>query len=232
MIFKTEKYGHLTLRTIEDISVTYENQVLIIGNAYGIMPYIEPLAKELFSIGYKPYWFAFSGQDNTSGNYSYLDCSNDIKMAVNAIKEKRSYLPINIIAHCAGSLMVLEYMKKYEGNPIEKLIIYGLLFNPSRRRRIAEKLLKINSVNYALTESDWKKNPLEYFKGLKLPILFCHATDKVNLERANLTEINMAVQAADRSKLHWFEEGYDKNIKNISQYIHHYDSFFKENKSI
>lgn len=225
------KIDHISLLSLDTNGKSTGN-VLIVGNAYGIMPYIEPIAKEFSQKGFKPYWFAFSGQEGTSGHYSFKECSNDIKLVVDYIQSKDDGLPIYILAHCAGSLMVLEYMIQNKNNPIKKLIFYGLMYNSNRRRPIAERKLINCDVQYKLSDGDWNKKPLNALSQIDIPILFCHAKDKINMERATVEEMELALSFSSNSDIIWFEEGYDEDLSNIPDFVNNYIPFIKVNEPL
>ena len=200
--------------------------VAIVGNAYGIMPYVEPLAKQLAENGYKPYWFAFSGQEKREGLYSSVQGLNDIKEAYLGIKAQNE-LPIFFIAHCAGSLMTMEFMRRNPDLIVEKLIVYGLLYSANRRRAIAERKFKMRGVSYQVSEEEWQYNPSETIQKLSCDILFCHAKDKLNLVRATEEEMIHVAALRDNIQLKWFEEGYDENNENIAKFMKTYLTYFK-----
>lgn len=220
-----ERVSHLRLHSIETINP--KASIAIIGNAYGIMPYIIPLAEKFNEQGFKPYWFAFSGQENTSGLYSYKECTNDIKIVADWIGDKNHDIPLYIVSHCAGSLMTLEYMKNNPDNSVNKLIIYGLLYAMDRRRPIAERKLKQCNVNYNLSEQDWQYRPITTLSKTNIPILFCHAKDSLNLDRASVEEMQLSVKSTPNARITWYDDGYDTDLKNIDIFLNNYISFLK-----
>lgn len=223
------KVGHLTIHSLEKNS--NQKNALILGNAYGIMPYVKPLAKSLHNNNINTFWFAFSGQENTSGNYSYSECSNDIKIVVDFIYSlSQNKTPIYLISHCAGSLMTLEYLLQNKDHPIKKLIIYGLLFNANRRRLIAERKLMTCNVNYNLNDLDWKRKPLKALSNVDVPVLFCHSKDSINLQRATVEEMKLATTFTKKAEIEWFDEGYDENLKNIDTFVNKYLNFIDRSK--
>ena len=223
-ILKISKVNHLDLYNFEVENP--ESATIIVGNAYGIMPYIKPLAQKLCNIKTKPYWFPFSGQECMDGAYSFAQGKQDLGNIVEYINYHNS-LPINIIAHCAGSLITLEYLQKSNKPKINKMIIYGLLYQMSRRRQIAERKLINTGVKFNLSEEDWAYNPENAIKNLDFQILFCHSKDKLNIERATEQEMNKVKNLNSHNKLTWFENGYDEQVDNIDNFIDTYISHFK-----
>lgn len=217
---------HLNLYMIplkEDLKK--DGTVLILGNAYGIMPYQEPLAKALAEKNIEPWWFAFSGQEGNAGTYSGTTGLQNLNEALEYLSYYKGDRPLWIIAHCAGSLIALEYLKNNPYTDIEKLIIYGLLFNPQRRREFAQKKFVECGVNASVTKADWNYNPLHAIASVQIPILFCHARDKLNLFRAKEEEMKEALVVAKNADIVWFEKGYDNDIEILSAYVDRYYSF-------
>jgi hypothetical protein len=201
-----------------------KGNALIVGNAYGIMPYVKPLAKELSKRHFQPFWFPFSGQEGMTGKYSFKQGVKDIEDIISLIKEQNN-APIHIIAHCAGSLITLEYLKEKKDTPIDKFIIYGLLYNMNRRRPIAQRKLIQSGINYDLSEEDWMYNPLNVIKHVNKDILFCHSNDDLNLDRASKEEMDAVIKIKNTNKIKWFEEGYDNDSDNIKYFIDTYVSY-------
>ncbi len=225
-VVKTSKrIKHLELLSIGGEENEYKGNILVIGNAYGIMPYQEPLAQEIEKVGYKPYWFAFRGQEGVPGYYSFETGVEDIKTAVDYLQVHSGDLPLDVIGHCSGSLLTLEYLVKNPENPIKKLIIYGLLYSMNRRRKIAEKKFELSKVKYKLSEEDWNYKPLEALSKVDIPIFFCHARDESNLGRGAEEEMQAALSAAQNAKIQWFDGGYDNNLDMIPHYVRYYREF-------
>lgn len=221
-----EEVKNLKLQSI--VVPNPHSRTVIVGNAYGIMPYIKPLALKLSESGIQPYWFAFSGQEGTPGQYSYKQCIMDLANIINHVKFKNTNdSSINFLSHCAGSLMALEYLMQRNDSDIKRIAIYGLLYALNRRRIIAERKLVNCGVQFILSEKDWAYNPLKAIKNCQAQILFCHAKDKLNLERATEAEMELAVNQKESNRIKWFEKGYDEDIQAIDSYLETYVSFLK-----
>ncbi len=224
---KTETVGKLKVHFTEISNPKVST--IIVGNAYGIMPYIKPLAFKLNQHEIQACWFAFSGQENIEGEYSQKQCVQDIGNVVDFIKKKNDNPgKINFLSHCAGSLMTLEYLNQKKDESIKELAIYGLLYSMKRRRNIAERKLKNCDVKYNLSEQDWSYNPLEAIEKCDSEILFCHAKDKLNIERATESEMELAASIQKNNSIKWFEKGYDEDNSEIDNYIDTYVSFLKK----
>lgn len=220
--------GSLKLYTIEN--PTAKINTIIAGNAYGIMPYVRPIAEMLFDQNIQPFWFAFSGQEGTEGVFSHKQSVVDLKAIIKFIKSNYPNKKLSFLAHCVGSLITLEYLKETQDKDVEQVVIYGLLYNMGRRRLIAEKRLKISGVNYNHTDEEWAYNPLKAIESCNANILFCHAKDKLNLERATEQEMELALKIQPNNKIKWFEKGYDDDDAQIDNYINTYVSFLKGEK--
>ena len=221
-----EQVDHLSMRQLTPSQPDeHRGDVLMLGNAYGIMDYQLPLAEALAERGFRTWWFPFSGQEDTPGNYSIPSGAKDVATAV-AHLDSESDGPIFLVAHCAGSLMAIEYLKATPDSPIKKMAVYGLLFNPARRRSQAEPRLEKHGVRTALTDEMWNYNPLSALAKIQTPVLFCHATDPLNRARATDEEMERAVETAPQADISWFDGGYDNDQSVIPEYANRYCSWF------
>lgn len=236
MTIREARVEHLTLRNVkpEAENISQSGGVLILGNAYGIMPYQEPLATALAERGLDSWWFAFSGQSGTEGSFSRASAVQDVSIAIDYIAQKQPNESLSIIAHCAGGLMALEYLRSRPqvSLPVKSLIIYGLLFNPSRRRPQAVPLFESSRVKTELTEDDWNYTPLQALPALTLPVLFCHAKDKINLARASEEEVDTAVEATPKAEVVWFDRGYDRDLTTLPEFVECYYAWLTKSLSI
>lgn len=219
---------HLTLKSIDPVSRRGERpgKVLIVGNAYGVMPYQPVLGDALATEGFETSWFAFSGQEGTAGVYSVETAVRDLGLVIDHLSGEGS-ASLRILAHCAGSIMVTEYLLRHGGAAVEQLAIYGLLFKPSRRRAKAEPLLQRCGVRQAIEEYGWNYPWREQMPRLETPILLCHARDDLNLERATEEEIDLAAHLAKDCKLKWFERGYDRDLEMLPEFVQTYVEWFR-----
>jgi len=126
-------------------SDTAFGRILILGNAYGIMPYQQNLALELAHEGFEAIWFPFSGQPgSTSGTFSIRSGARDIAQVLASVNQLlgSSDVPIIILAHCASGLITMEYLKTTPDSGVGKVIAYSLLARPVRLKVTAEERLK------------------------------------------------------------------------------------------
>jgi alpha-beta hydrolase superfamily lysophospholipase len=201
-------------------------KVLILGNAYGIMPYQEPLADALSRRGLNTLWFPFSGQSGSlSGTFSIRSGARDLAQVVDLVQEGHNNTdsPLHILAHCASGLITMEYLRSHPDTPVQKVIVYGLLTDPGRLRDRAEKRLVEAGVCSGLSEWDWTYSAGEVAPVLPvLPFLFCHAEDKLNRRRSTAEELEKLVKRMPDASLKIFPEGYDDNLDAISLYASMY----------
>ncbi len=205
--------------------------LMIIGNAYGIMPYQIPLAESMAARGWDPMWFSFRGQPGATGVYTGYSGLEDIDIALKWSRIRSSGSELRVIAHCAGAAMILEYMANMIRDEITALAVYGLLFNPQRRRKIAESRLKKCGVNTAISDEVWNHSPLTAISRVQVPMLFCHPRDRLNLSRATEGEIGQVERASQFSQVMWFERGYDRSIETLPQFVSCYDRWFKTSRT-
>lgn len=228
MKMRETKIEHLTLKSIEPSTGRsgVGGKVLIVGNAYGVMPYQPVLGDALAKQGFEASWFAFSGQEGTAGVYSVETAVRDLGLVIDHLSGDRAANPLRVLAHCAGSLMITEYLLHHVETPVEQLAIYGLLFAPSRRRAKAEPLLQRCGVRQAIEEYGWNYPWTKQLPKLQTPILLCHARDDLNLERATEEEIDLAAHLAKDCKLKWFERGYDRDLDMLPEFVQTYVEWF------
>lgn len=213
---------HLTIKTLGEPMPNRENPVLVVGNAYGVMPYQDGVARSLAQNGFSASWFAFSGQDGTSGRYSRVSAVRDIALAVDFFSAQSKSKRISLLAHCAGSLMALEYLRTHPSNPVHEMIVYGLLYKASRRQKLAQGLFKKMGTEEALTQDDWEYDPIPAIKHCEIPILFCHPTDKLNLMRCTRDEMMHVQDSGNHVELTWFGDGYDNDMTSLPDFVNVY----------
>ncbi len=222
------KAEHLTIHRVEPLEPGPD--VLVIGNAYGVLPYQTELARCLSLRGFRPWWWAFSGQNGTSGSFCLESGVRDIGLGLEVIRsESQRNTAINVVTHCAGTMGITEFMCRKGCADVRRMIVYGLLFSPARRRSFAEPLMRRCGVNQTIEDYTWNYPWLEKLPQLDIPLLLCHARDSLNLQRATETEIQTAAAAAKNAELRWFEKGYDRETERVSAFADSYASWLKGN---
>ncbi len=216
---------HLCVKLLrsDDAIACRNSDLLILGNAYGVMPYHVPLAEAMARRGYWVSWFAFSGQDGTAGTLSMDSAVRDITLAVEFVNQRKSDQGLAVIAHCAGGIAAVEYMCQHASSPIRQLIIYGLLFDPRRRQASAEPRMRDCGLRQSIEEDAWDYKWLERLPSIRIPVLFCHSRDSINLSRATPSEIEMASSVVPDATVAWFERGYDTSLATLPQFVETYD---------
>lgn len=204
------------------------DDVLIMGNAFGVMRYQEPLAKALATCGLRCWWFPFSGQNGTAGTYSLRSCVQDITAVSDHIRQISPRGTLSFIAHCASTISAVEYLRSAPDNPITAMILYGFLASPERRRASAVPKLLAHGVALDVDPKVWNYRWLENLPQLEIPLLFCHGRDTVNVARATPQELAAATSAARNAVLQWFDEGYDFRLRNLPPFVSAYATWLLE----
>lgn len=218
----------LPVRHIASQATNCQARIIVLGNAYGLMPYQRKVASLLSLRGFDTYWFPFSGQEDIRGSFSLRSGVEDLRGVYSYITSDRSPNssgPTRILAHCAGSLIALEYLVSYPGNGVDRLAIYGLLADPSRRRSFAEPKLRECGVDNAISDKEWEYNPMQTLSGIDIPVLFCHGRDKINRKRATPQEIRQAQDVCTEANIAWFDKGYDSDIDKVFDYMPKYTTW-------
>lgn len=220
-----ESVGRLTLLNIQhSIGHSTRGTVLILPNAYGILPYLEPLASELAENGWDTFWFAFSGQ-GTGGELSLASAVSDLSVIINHLKSIGSR-PLSVIAHGAGAFAILEYLKNdpHRSEDLSTLIITGMLLNVPRVFHSDINEIEKHNVSARLSSEETEYNPVTALQAINIPVLFCHASDKRHLLRATAEEMNTAVTLTPNATIRWFDKGYDDDLEQLRPFV---DSYIK-----
>jgi predicted alpha/beta hydrolase len=193
------------------------------------MNYQLPLASALAEQGFEPSWFAYSGQEGTPGAFDYDSVLRDLSIVVNYLRTTKPNGSLSVIAHCVSGLFALEQFAQHPDDQalIKSMIIYGLLFNPSRRWRHALPKLKKSGVNIGFRKEDTDYDPLPALSVIHIPLLFCHAKDKLNLRRATEQELATVVETAPSAEVAWFDKGYDRDLDILPLFVERYSSWLR-----
>lgn len=219
---------HLTLFTVNENETS--PLVLVVGNAYGVLPYQLNLAQELAGRGYQVHWFPFSGQEGTSGTFGVAQGANDLDVIATYIASSSGGRELHAITHCAGALLMTEYLST-RSSPVMSLSIYGILYAPWRRRRIAERRLKERGVPFDLSEQDWHYPWNDRLAQVTTPAQLVHAKDAINLDRANEREVASACAVLGCDCI-WFDQGYDNEQASIPSYCDVYEDFIRQHSRL
>lgn len=194
---------------------------LVLGNAYGILPYQTHLVDRLGERGVRAYTFAFSGQDDTNDRfYSQETCTDDIGVAIEFLLSRHE--KVSVLSHCAGGLMLLSRLSRYPCRDVDKLLIYGLLYFPQRRRHRATRLFQESGVRVGLTEADWRFDAVSAIRSIGQPVLFCHPHDPLNVGRASDKEMTTLLRATRQGRLVCTGRGYDEEPERVNDYLPFY----------
>ncbi|HEX8843986.1 MAG TPA: hypothetical protein VF791_05055 [Pyrinomonadaceae bacterium] len=230
-----EEVEHLTLWNIQhSVDEPSQGTVLILPNAYGILPYQELLANDLAEHGWDVYWLAFSGQ-GIPGELFLRSAVAELSIVISRLTNDMPK-SLAIIAHGAGAWAILEYLKNEPAKcaTLSTLVINGMLFNLKRVLESDINQMKERNVCAKLTAEEIEYNPIPALKVIDVPILFCHARDHRHLLRTNEEEMAIAVETAPRAKICWFDRGYDEDLEQLPPFVETYISWLSsapENES-
>ena len=205
-----------------------KGRVIILGNAFGVMPYQPLLGCELAEKGYEAWWFAYRGQDGTPGVFTGLSGADDLRQVFSCAREYQEKQSFSVISHCASGLILAEYFRRYEAQNVTNVIFYGFLYKPSRRRKTSIQGFRKYNTKTAFNDSAWHYDPLPGLQKAGVPMLFCHAEDKINRLRASRTEIEVLAEQCGTATIEWFKEGYDQATDNISIFVDKYISWLQK----
>ncbi|MEM9770684.1 MAG: hypothetical protein AAF889_03625 [Cyanobacteria bacterium P01_D01_bin.73] len=224
---KQEQFDCKYINSHTPTATTLKGQIIILGNAYGVMPYQNPLANEFANAGYESHWFPLRGQEEMPGEFSISNGRQDLANAVKFAKSSSSIpeKPLTILAHCATSLITIEYLLSQNSTPVKSVIFYGLLAQPQRLRKKAELRLEKAGVRSALSDDDWNyptADKLVELNNRQIPMLFCYAEDPINRRRSTSSELQEITGLLPLSSLHPLEQSYDFNNDNVPTAVSKY----------
>lgn len=195
------------------------------------MPYQEQIAQAFANRGYEPIWFPFSGQPGASGGvFSIRAGADDLDRVIDRVDALLGQIagPTSILAHCASSLIAVEYLRQHPHSGIAKLIAYSPLIEPRRIKSRAESRLAEAGVCSGLTDWDWDYNIQDIISSLsKLPVLLCHIGDTLNRKRATLPELYKIAKVLPYASVISCPHGYDHRSSDISNFIDLYDNWLR-----
>jgi hypothetical protein len=211
-------------------------QVIILGNAHGVMPYQEPLARLLNEHNWETFWFPFSGQPymldgkkcTARGRFTSEDLANDLPKAIEYIgaeflcETKNSR---HIIAHCASGLITMHYLINNPAAPIKSVISYGLLANAIRVKERALSEMWEVGVKSIVDSDVWSYDGFvlaSSLKNSKIPFLFCYPDDAVNHRRSTFEEIKKIASTIPNGYIKSFDKGYDLKASNVHLFLSTY----------
>lgn len=195
-----------------------KGRVLILGNAFRVMPYQSKLAEMLAMRGWEGCWFPYHGQPGTDGTYTGQSAVSDLVSMVDHCRCTAPKSRLAIIAHCASCLVVSEFLGSGGGADIDKVVFYGFLAQPLRRREDAERIFPTTGGHFAVSEVAWGFDPRVRLGAIDADILFCHARDEMNAKRASDKEVQMLAGYCRRAKIRFFDEGYDRRTERLEAF--------------
>lgn len=199
------------------------HHVLVLGNAYGVMPYQQPIAERLSGHGFEAYWAPLRGQPASFGGaFSIRGAASDVADIVAVIRGRAGPADrLSLIGHCASSLAILEYFRSHPDNRIDGAVLYSPLTN---RLRIAHGAARLGQagVRHDLTQFDLEYAAASAARGLRTPILLVEPKDSLNAKRTCHSDLEDIQRAATSATLVDIETGYDEDASGLATAIDFY----------
>ncbi len=200
--------------------------VVVLGNAYGLMKYQEPLARSLSSEGVNALWSSAPGQEGARGVFGLEGGVVFLReLAQVALDEDWE---LALLCHCASSLGAVEFLNRFTPRNVRCLISYGPLLKLPALRERALSQLAIAGVSTAIGEETWRLDFSAMLASLRYPALIAHSLDVTNARRATAEQINALEKCPCVRKTVIMEEGYDEKVENIQHALPYYLDFLRE----
>jgi hypothetical protein len=206
-----------------ELDPTDRKLVVVLGNAYGLMKYQEPLARSLSSAGLNALWSSAPGQEGARGLFGLESGVTFLRELVQAAQEEEWELAL--LCHCASSLGAVELLNRYAPQNVRCLISYGPLLKLPALRERALGQLATSGVHSAIGEETWSLDFSAMLASLRCPTLIAHSLDVTNARRATAEQIKGLERFDCVRKTVLLDEGYDEKIENIRPFLAHYLDF-------
>lgn len=185
--------------------------VYMVGNAYGVLPYIHTMADVITCHGYAAVFCNFRGQGGSGGTLSVSNATEDLA-AVIEVCQAHPAIDVTqqvMLAQCTGTYAALEYLVNRKNRLVKALAIYGLVFMPTKVKQRALMLMAEHKVRWDPDAVDWEYDPCRAISKLRVPTLLTHALDERNLSRSSLHEILTVYSYVRDGQLTLLQQGYD-----------------------
>lgn len=197
--------------------------IFVLGNAYGVMKYQEPLARRLSGLGYQAIWSGLPGQEGAPGTFSLSDGLAFIEDMTRTL-EGQSY---GFVAHCASAFGVLALAAQQRlATQCKAIAIYGPLINLQKRKRAALSRLEASGVKFSLPSEVWLLSVDSLLEQCNVPVLLAHSRDRTNARRATPSDVENLSKYECVRRVMIFDHGYDEDIAGLDQYSCAYGEFF------
>jgi hypothetical protein len=222
-------------RLFEDLSVTWgevrpspasRSVVVVLGNAYGLMAYQEPLARTLGDAGFNAVWTSLPGQEGAKGAFGLDEVVEFIRELTADVASRK--WQVAFIAHCASATCLLEAWRRYSPPNVRCVIVYGPLINLADRKEAALNRLTQVGVTFNLPDSVWTIDLASLMAQFPHPLLLAHSEDPVNRRRATPDQVKDLASASSR-RLLLLKSGYDNDITRLADFVPEYIAFLQQN---
>jgi len=207
-------------------STETKGRIIVLGNAYGIMPYQPKLASQLAIDGYETWWFPYRGQDGSKGTFSGFSGIDDLNTVLTYHRQMNNNLPLFVISHCTSGLIMAEFFRRFGASEIKKVIFYGFLLNISENRMKRLKRFASFDTRFSFSSEAWSYDPRPGLRNVNIPLLFCHGKDAINRQRATQSDIQQLASECNDSQVRLFKSGYDIDPNLISNFLPYYLDWF------
>jgi len=183
----------------------------MVGNAYGVLPYVHTMADVIADHGYAAVFCNFRGQGGSGGTLSVQNATEDLAAVVAACQDHPA-VDVGrqvMLAQCTGTYAALDYLIRGEKHPITALAIYGLVFMPNKVKQRALSMMSEHKVRWDPHAIDWEYDPCRAISKLRVPTLLTHALDERNLSRSSLHEVLTVFSYIRDGQLALLKQGYD-----------------------
>ena len=186
-----------------------KEQILILPNGYGVLEYCKSLGGALSGQWSDIFMPNLRGQGLSDGELSIKGGSEDVKFVCKEIRSIHDG-KITIIVHCSAMLYLLNLVheKKFWLN-IERVILYAYLACPVIHIDRFKRKTKKYGVRVKFNEKElWHSNSFKY-RDIPVPFFVVHPLNKINLTRANKTQLNELNKYSNPCKILTPKKGYE-----------------------
>lgn len=203
--------------------------VFILGNAYGHMPYQEPLAAILAQHDFTSVWTCLPGQEGSTGTFSLPHVTEFLRdLITNGTPEDSR---VAFICHCASTIGLLKVLTPHLQPSPRCLVAYGPLLNLSRLSTRALPRLREAGVEFQLPPEVWNLPIYDLFAGSPVPIMIAHSRDSANRRRASMRQVKRLAGSASIEELYVAERGYDDDLDSLPAFAERYVPFIRSHFS-
>ncbi len=203
------------------------NLVVVLGNAYGLMQYQEPLARGLCRAGFNALWTSVPGQEGAKGTFGLRDGIEFL----HGILTCAAKWNVAFVSHCASTLGVIELIRAKAPANVKCLLAYGPLLTLPLLRARAERRLQEAGVVTDLPEAIWDFDFGDSLAELTIPTLIAHSSDPHNRRRGSVRRVRRLTGIPCVKQLVLREVGYDDDSSTIYDFLPAYISFLRQHLS-